>query len=371
MDSNTDIPVQIPSRQARAVASNQEMISAFLEWHRNEKGSSPKTIEAYATDLGQFSTFLGARRVRAVGRGEIRDYQGHIIAIVKASSAARKISALRSFYKFLLVEGMIERDPTEDLALPKREKALPKHLESAEIDTILPLALETGDELKRRDQAMLEVLYGGSLRVSEIIAAQVADADFINGTITVLGKGNKERKVPFRGRATVAIRNYLESRSAPSRWLFADRRGQPLTRQRIWQIVNKCSALIGRHVHPHMFRHSCGTHMVWNGAEIRTVQIILGHSQVETTEVYTHVSPVWVRKNYFHYHPRATEKSRQMKLQLELEPILRQGLVLCTQCRKPVCAGSKNLCALHLRLNNAASKRAYERNKARSKKLVA
>ena len=340
------------------VTSNQRVIDRFLAWQR-EKGSSETTINSYMTDLLQLAQFLVGIQLTNATEHELSEFVGQLAASVKPRSVMRKIATFRSFFRFLLMDSVITGDPTVRIHSVKSESRLPQHLEPDEIDKLLPLNGSAGkDELARRDHAILEVLYGSGLRVSELASATVLDADFVQGWIIVHGKGNKERMVPLRGRALLAVKDYLALRKKNSVWLFSNKNGSPLTRQRVWQIVNKCSATIGRHVHPHMFRHSCATHMVQRGAGLRHVQILLGHSEIETTEIYAHINPEWVKKNYFDFHPRAGWKSRQMRLELPMVKPIPPGIAICSQCQKPALSGM-TYCGLHAQLNRQASARSY------------
>jgi integrase/recombinase XerD len=178
----------------------------------------------------------------------------------------------------------------------------------------------------------------------------------------VLGKGDKERIAPFGQRAAQALKRYLEKRPTNSPWLFPGRnKGEHLTRMRLWQIIDKHFQQIGRHVHPHMLRHSCATHMLDNGADLRVVQTILGHVDIDTTEIYTHVTLEGVKKSYMEHHPRATGKHRQMGLQFQPQPA-RVILSICSECANPVVAGKKR-CESHLRQCNEASKRSHKRKR--------
>ena len=346
----------IPSRQGRALASNQNLIEQFLAV-QSASGSTQLTIDAYRTDLRQFSEFIVTDRLESVTRARLREYMGQLAALrLKARTIQRKQSALRSFYRFLLTDGLISKDPTTSLESPKPEHILPKHLERAEIEAILPLVPEDKDEFSRRNRAILELLYGAGLRASEIITLVVTDVDLTRRFARVRGKGDKERIAPFGQRAAEAVGAYLVGRSSPSRWLFSDKKGKPITRQRLWQIVASYSNTVGRHVHPHMLRHAFATHMVQNGAGLRAVQMMLGHSDIETTEIYAHISPAWVRKHYFNFHPRANGKGQQIRLQLELEPLVPVGVVICAECTNPAIEGYSR-CERHLLLNKERSRK--------------
>jgi integrase/recombinase XerD len=283
-------------------AANDKLIQRFVAYLRTEKGLAALTIEAYRQDLKQFGEWLGHPIVQA-GFQELREYVGHVLSTREASSAARKVSTLRHFYKFLFMDGLIACDPMHRVQSPKIGKALPNFLSTAEMDSVMTAPQSTVPKTLR-DRAVLELLYGAGLRVSELAGARLSDLNFAGPFIVVHGKGDKERIAPFGHRAALALKLYLDTRRVFSPWLFAGNQGQRITRQGVWKIVKKCFLPIGRGVSPHALRHSCATHLLEAGADIRTVQIILGHSDISTTERYTHVSVKWLAKTYVEHHPR-------------------------------------------------------------------
>ncbi len=240
---------------------------------------------------------------------------------VDGRSVARKLSALRHLYRFLLLDKRIDRDPTLNIPTPKQWKILPKSLAREEVEQILtsggtgvparPVRKEKcAAAIALRNRAMLEVFYAGALRVSEIVSLKLEDVKLEMGYVLVRGKGDKERIVPLGRSAQEALTKYY-SESRPdlaagksSPFLFIARGAKKLTRQRIWQMVGEASSG-GRHASPHMLRHSCATHMVENGADLRTVQTILGHADISTTQVYTHVALDRLKTVYAKHHPRA------------------------------------------------------------------
>jgi integrase/recombinase XerD len=236
---------------------------------------------------------------------------------------ARKLSTLRHFYKYLLLDRIIEQDPTLEIDSPKQWKVLPKSLATSEIDSMMEAAGNPGDSklaaaLAQRDQTMLEVFYAGGMRVSEIINVKLEDLKLELGHILVRGKGDKERIVPIGKAAQERISAYLaDGREALlkgkiSSMLFVQRGGGRLTRQWVWQMVKDASAA-GRHASPHMLRHSCATHMVENGADLRTVQTILGHADISTTQIYTHVALDRLKTVYRNFHPRGKKSGAAVK----------------------------------------------------------
>jgi integrase/recombinase XerD len=234
-------------------------------------------------------------------------------------SVGRKLSAIRQLYRHLLLDGKIDKDPTLNIDLPKQWKVLPKALSRDEVGAMLAEkqpGKETirGHALALRDRAMIELLYAGGVRVSEVADARLEDLKLEMGYILVRGKGDKERMVPLGVPAQTALQQYLRNgrevmankRNSPL--LFLGAGGRRLTRQRLWQLVGKASLPSGRHASPHMLRHSCATHMVENGADLRTVQTILGHSDISTTQIYTHVALDRLKSVYAKHHPRAKAK---------------------------------------------------------------
>jgi integrase/recombinase XerD len=235
---------------------------------------------------------------------------------VDGRSVARKLSALRHLYRFLLLDKRIDRDPTLNLPLPKQWKILPKALAREEVETMLRTNVsrsnsKESEALAIRNRAMLEVFYAGALRVSEIVSLKLEDVKLDMGYVLVRGKGDKERIVPLGRSAQESLAQYLREarpkltagKSSPL--LFIARGAKKLTRQRVWQMVSAASSSSGRHASPHMLRHSCATHMVENGADLRTVQTILGHADISTTQVYTHVALDRLKSVHAKHHPRA------------------------------------------------------------------
>ena len=300
---------------------NARILSSFLDYLKVEKGLAALTVSAYTRDIGQFAGFLDShkRTLLNARRDDVRGFIQELFAnSVDGRSVARKLSALRHLYRFLLLDKRIERDPTLNIPLPKQWKVLPKSLGRDEIEHILVgaggariLARPSEVVLKVRNRAMLEVFYAGALRVSEVVALKLEDVKLDMGYVLVRGKGDKERIVPIGRSAQDALSAYLrESRPAlaagkSSPLLFIARGAKKITRQRVWQMVGEASTGAGRHASPHMLRHSCATHMVENGADLRTVQTILGHADISTTQVYTHVALDRLKSVYAKHHPRA------------------------------------------------------------------
>jgi integrase/recombinase XerD len=300
---------------------NAIILSSFLDYLKIEKGLAALTVSAYTRDIGQFAGFLDShkRTLLNARRDDVRRFIQELFAnSVDGRSVARKLSALRHLYRFLLLDKRIERDPTLNIPLPKQWKVLPKSLGRDEIEHILVGGGLAGIParpyeavLKIRNRAMLELFYAGALRVSEVVALKLEDVKLDMGYVLVRGKGDKERIVPIGRSAQDALSAYLrEARPAlatgkSSPLLYIARGAKKITRQRVWQMVGEASTGAGRHASPHMLRHSCATHMVENGADLRTVQTILGHADISTTQVYTHVALDRLKSVYARHHPRA------------------------------------------------------------------
>jgi integrase/recombinase XerD len=318
---------------------NSSVLAAFLDYLRIEKGLARLSINAYTTDIRQFGEFLEQRKRLLLNarRTDVREFLQQLFSNrVDGRSVGRKLSALRHLYRYLLLDKRIDSDPTLNIASPRQWKVLPKSLAQDEITATLAAPMKSLAEshknrkgaaaLASRDRAMLEFLYAGALRVSEVVNAALEDLKLEAGYMLVRGKGDKERIVPLGKPAQDALEEYLKSgrptllampapkagknaatavQTRNSPLLFVGRGGKKLTRQRVWQMVGNASAAAGRHASPHMLRHSAATHMVENGADLRTVQTILGHADISTTQVYTHLALDRLRTVYQKHHPRA------------------------------------------------------------------
>lgn len=307
---------------------NSRIVSSFLDYLKVEKGLAALTVSAYTRDIGQFAEFLESHK-RTLLYARREDVRGFIQQLfsnsVDGRSVARKLSALRHLYRFLLLDKRIERDPTLNIPLPKQWKVLPKSLGRDEVETMLAGGMDSTAEqagygklasaTAQRNHAMLELFYAGALRVSEVVTLKIEDVKLDMGYVLVRGKGDKERIVPIGRSAQEALAAYLrDARSVlaarnTSPFLFIARGAKKITRQRVWQMVSAASVPAGRHASPHMLRHSCATHMVENGADLRTVQTILGHADISTTQVYTHVALDRLKSVYAKHHPRAKKRA--------------------------------------------------------------
>ena len=298
-------------RRARAF-----LLPRFTDYIALEQGLAARTQEAYARDLARFAEFADARDVG--GPGDItatllRDFVYHLKDLgLSPASIRRGISAVRTYFKFLLGDGLVVRDPSERLETPKRWLTLPEVLSVEEVRTLLA-APTLDDTHVFRDRAMLELAYGAGLRVSEWITLGVRDLLLDEGLIRVFGKGSKERLVPVGRSAIGAVAVYLRElrprleRGEGKGVLFLNARGRPLTRMGAWKILRKYveRAQLTKEVSPHTLRHSFATHLLEGGADLRAVQEMLGHADIGTTQIYTHVDREYLRQVHRSYHPRA------------------------------------------------------------------
>lgn len=293
----------------------------YLSWLAVEQGRARNTLAAYRRDLRYYEEFL-ADAGRHIEEADLADLEAHL-ARRRAGGAgpatlARATAALRGLHRFCLEEGLAPGDPTAELAAPPLPRRLPKALSEEEVTSLIDAA--AGDDpVARRDRAVLEVLYGTGIRVSELAGLSIADLGDGTGLLRVLGKGNKERLVPVGRQARSALDRWLspEGRGqlAPRRWarrgdaeaVFLNTRGGRLSRQGVWLILGNRARLagLGQRVHPHVLRHSCATHMLAHGADIRVVQELLGHVSIATTQGYTRVGAEHLRRAYEDAHPRA------------------------------------------------------------------
>jgi integrase/recombinase XerD len=297
-----------------------DQLAQFLQHLQVERGASPHTLLAYGRDLRRYLVFLreaGCSTLAAVERRQVLNYLAHLRAAgLSASSAARHLSALRQLHRYLLStpHGPSQaggRDPTAHLETPRRGRPLPKALGPAEVEKLLRQpATET--PLGLRDKAMLELLYATGLRVSELLALSPQQVNLELGFLLAYGKGGKERVVPLGEVARRWVRRYLDQarprlmKGRTASALFVTRLGSRMTRQRFWGVVRGYARLAGitRHLSPHMLRHSFATHLLERGADLRAVQVMLGHADISTTQIYTQVSHERLKKVHRQYHPR-------------------------------------------------------------------
>lgn len=297
---------------------NSDILREYVAYLRVEKGLRPLSCEAYERDLLQFAEYVEGESLSliAVRHAQVAGFLEHLKRHgVESRSAARKLSCLRGFYKWLLLDKRIERDPTINLESPSAWKVLPKSLAESEVAAMLERGSpDNADAITLRDRAILEMLYAGGLRVSELTGLREEDLSLETGRVLVRGKGDKERIVPLGRAAVEAVEKYLREgrpvlarkRGARASQLFLSVRGAGLTRQWIWSLVKAAD----HHASPHMLRHSCATHMVEHGADLRTVQTLLGHADIATTQVYTHLALGRLKAVHRAHHPRSTRVER-------------------------------------------------------------
>jgi integrase/recombinase XerD len=291
-------------------------LDLFLVHVRVEKGLSPNTVDGYARDLRRYLDDLaeqGAQDWRDVRREHLLAHLDHLLrGGIASRSQARALSAIRALHRLLLAERLAETDPTEDVEGPRPSRKLPQLLSRDEVDRLLAAPQPT-TPAGLRDRAMLELLYATGLRVSELVGLSVNDLHLETRMLLARGKGSKERIVPVGAPAAAAVRAYLEFarprflRGRVSKDLFVTPRGARMTRQGFWKLLNRYArgAGIARRISPHKLRHSFATHLLAGGADLRAVQAMLGHADITTTQIYTHVERSHVQRVYDRHHPRA------------------------------------------------------------------
>ncbi len=314
------------------------LLDEYETWLRVERGLAPNSLAAYRRDLRRYAAYLRAHGEVDPARVDEAVVAGYVESLKQArtddgmrrfkeSSIARALAAVRSFHRFCVEEGLLLSDPSEEIGGPRVPQGIPKALTEAEVEALLDAVPGDGPR-PRRDRAILETLYAGGLRISELVGLDLGDVDLYDGQVRVLGKGNKERVVPLGRTARAALGDYLTTGrpelERPARLrartgsrlsepgMFLNARGGRLTRQGAWLIVRAAGdrAGLGDRLFPHVLRHSCATHMLDHGADIRVVQELLGHASLSTTQVYTKVSPERLRAVYDSAHPRARAGTR-------------------------------------------------------------
>ncbi len=286
-----------------------KLLDGFRLFLRAERGLSRNTVDSYVRDVREFVSCLKkkGKDVLSADYADIMDFlQSHVV-LYKTSSVARKISSIKNFFKYLMIENLIQEDPSSLIESPKVVRGLPRVLSEEEIAKIIESASGT-TPLSIRDRAILEFAYATGARESEIIEVSLHDIDLDEGFVFLRGKGEKVRLVPIGSKATEALHRYLKVRNTFSPRvdnLFVSRRGGRLSRMSIWRIFAKYSRKAGiDDVHPHTFRHSFATHMHSRGADLRIVQELLGHASIKTTQIYTHLQKERLRRIHSRYHPR-------------------------------------------------------------------
>ncbi|MDR6235445.1 site-specific tyrosine recombinase XerD [Pseudomonas oryzihabitans] len=294
--------------------SSERLIEEFLDALWLEKGLSPHTRSAYRTDLLAFARWLEARglTLETVGRDAVLDHLGWRLSEgYQARSTARFLSGLRSFYKYAVRENRIAEDPTLLVSMPQLGAPLPKSLSEADVEALLA-APDTEDTLGLRDRTMLEVLYATGLRVTELVSLTLDEVNLREGSLRVFGKGSKERLIPLGEEAIAWLENYLKTArplllgGQPGDVLFPSQRGTVMTRQTFWHRIKLHAQVAGirTSLSPHTLRHAFATHLLNHGADLRTVQMLLGHTSLSTTQIYTHVARVRLQQLHAQHHPR-------------------------------------------------------------------
>ncbi|UII57403.1 tyrosine recombinase XerC [Cytobacillus spongiae] len=292
-------------------------LQLFIEYLQIEKNYSSYTIEHYQYDIRDFFMFMSEQALHSLEDVQYFDVRVYLTKLydqkLSRKSVARKISSLRSFYKFLVREKLVEENPFNLVSMPKQEKRFPEFFYEEELVELFKVC-ESSSPLDQRNRAILELLYATGIRISECTQIQMKDVDLFIDTVLVHGKGNKDRYVPFGSFAHDALQTYIENgrkalleNKPPNSYLFVNYRGGPLTARGVRNILNemiKKSTLTGK-IHPHKLRHTFATHLLNNGADMRTVQELLGHVNLSSTQVYTHVTNEYLRKTYMTHHPRA------------------------------------------------------------------
>jgi integrase/recombinase XerD len=286
-------------------------VERFLHYLTIEKGLSSNTLEAYKRDIGKFTAYLtdNGKDIMNFSRGNVLSFINHLRdSGNQTATLSRTISALRGLCKFLLIEKIIGEDPVENLSAPKGWKRIPKILGVEDVSALL--RKPQGEKLSPRDKAILEIMYSCGLRASEVITMKVDDINFEAGFITIRGKGSKERVVPANGTALNTVKEYIEElrpallHKKTSPYLFLRKGGKPMTRQRLWQLIKTYSGGLPIKISPHTLRHCFASHLLDGGADLRSLQKMLGHTDISTTQIYTKVTPERLRKIHKEFHPR-------------------------------------------------------------------
>ncbi len=292
-----------------------ELIDAYLDYLVIEKGLSSNSIDAYSADLIEYATFMEENKITDVAMVDSTVVLAWLIHLTRRElspkSRARHLITARGFYKYLSGEKRIKSNPFKDIDIPKTGQSLPKIISVSEVEALI----NAGDPKKPkslRNIAMIEIMYGAGLRVSELIGLKLQDINLDAGLVRVTGKGSKERIIPFGSQAQKVTRQWMDTvrpqllKHIPSEYLFVARAGNPMTRQAFWKIIKKYAGMAGlsSQVTPHTLRHSFATHLLEGGADLRSVQTMLGHSDISTTQIYTHISKDYLIKMHQAFHPR-------------------------------------------------------------------
>jgi integrase/recombinase XerD len=289
-----------------------ELLESFFTYLSVEKGLSKNTLSSYAADLKRYTLFLKEREkdIASALRSDIIDFNEALRSDgYSVPSICRYLSSIKAVYKYLLIENILDSDPSDNIHMPKKWERLPKALSLSEVMDLLQASFSKKTML--RDSAMLELLYSSGLRVSELVKIKLGDIHFDAGFVRIMGKGAKERVVPVNVRALEKVKKYMEEerpatlRKRQSPYLFVTRMGKPMSRQRFWQTLKAIGKQAGLEISPHTIRHCFATHLLEGGADLRSVQKMLGHSDISTTQIYTKVTTDRIKKVFKSYHPRA------------------------------------------------------------------
>ena len=286
----------------------KEYIDEFLRYLLIDKNYSSNTIESYKNDLLKLSHFVN-KDIKSIDVDDLKKYIKSLSNSLEEKSLSRNISCIKSFYKFLIINKIVNNNPSDALYLPKTKKSLPKVL--SEEDVLKLLDIELKDSFDYRNKAMLEVMYASGIRVSELVNLKLQDVDLSDEVIRINGKGSKQRIVPLGEYATLALKEYINNyrstmlKKYNTDYIFLNNHGNVITRQGFFKIIKEIASKkgINEDISPHTLRHSFASHLLKYGADLRTIQELLGHSDITTTQIYTHISNEQLKKNYSEFHP--------------------------------------------------------------------
>ena len=287
----------------------EKEIENFIEYLIIEKKYSKNTVTSYERDLKKFQKIMDNKKINNISKKDIQNYLNELNKNQSSRSISRNISTLKSFYKYLKINNKITINPMDQINNPKTKKALPKVLSEEEINNLLDIKLKTNFDY--RNKAMLELMYSSGLRVSELINLNLNDIDLDNDTVKIFGKGSKERIIPLNDYAKEALKEYITVhrkelfKHGENNYLFLNNHGNKMTRQGFFKILQKIAREknIKTELSPHTLRHSFATHLLKYGADLRSIQELLGHSDISSTQIYTHITNEKLEKNYKEYHP--------------------------------------------------------------------
>jgi len=293
-----------------------DLTQKYIDYLLIEKGLSNNTVESYSADLAEYIGYLEKNKIFNLEHTDTATILGWLVHLTRKGlspkSRARHLITIRGFYRFLINEKLVGTNPVKNVDIPKTGLSLPKVMSIKEVEKLLKTpAIKKPRGL--RNLAMMEIIYGAGLRVSELIMLRTTDINLDSGLVRVMGKGSKERIIPIGSHAREVTRNWIENarprllNNMPSDYLFVARAGKPMTRQAFWKIIKKYATLanIAKNITPHTFRHSFATHLLEGGADLRSVQTMLGHSDISTTQIYTHISREYLMEMHKKYHPRS------------------------------------------------------------------